>query len=58
LEKFKNTTFEPTDLKILSIDDRLLEANGYCRKQERKSVFFYLRSSKVDLGINETTLPW
>lgn len=40
LNQFDKPNFNPINLKILSIDDRLLEANGYLEKKKEKVYSF------------------
>ena len=47
LNLLKNKNFELTSLKILSIDDRFLEANGYLEKKKERVYSFISEGQKL-----------
>lgn len=47
LNQFEKPNFKPANLEILSIDDRLLEANGYLKEKKEKIYSFVSEVQKL-----------
>ena len=47
LNQLKKPNFKPTNLEILSIDDRFLEANGYLNEKKEKIYSFISEVQKL-----------
>lgn len=47
LDQLENKIIEPTSLKILSIDDRFLEANGYMENKKERVYSFISEVQKL-----------
>ncbi|SHE64346.1 hypothetical protein SAMN03080594_101853 [Arenibacter palladensis] len=47
LKQFEKPNFQPVNLEVLSIDDRLLEANGYLKEKKEKIYSFVSEVQKL-----------